>query len=308
MVNFINYPAVRFKKSSMASLSSICGAVYDKFKVQEDIGEKWKDSCMQALEENNDEEFKRLQKEGGKILVTDDMIDILIDHFTFAEPNKETIEDFREMILKHAGYVKDIIVDYDAGCITFITKAGKFKAYKLTHVFEDMKLFPDIETDKRHKRCHVDSVELSKGLQDRTRVATGYVYTFGEGDKFLHSWVELYLKGKPFVVDTTRNLLMERRGYYYIRNIKGPVYKISDKTIEREEHIFISLQKKYPWLIKLYLSNRHQAKIVYDMIEKQKLDDPLYAAAKTMAEGFAKKEKQYQKDKKRDNSTTEKSK
>lgn len=308
MINFINYPAVRFKRASMATLSSICSAVYDKFKVQEDLGGEWKDACMQALEDDNKEEFARLRKQGGRILVTDDMIDILIDHFTFAEPDKETIEDFREMILKHAGYIKDIIVDYDAGCVTFKTKAGTFKAYKLTQVFEDMKLFPDIETEKRHKRCHIDSIELSKGLGDRTRVATGYAYTFGEGDKFLHSWVELYLKGKPFVIDTTRNLLMERKGYYYIRNIKGPVYKIADRTLEKEEHIFVELQKKYPWLIKLYLSNRHQAKVVYDMIEKEKLADPLYVAAKNMAAGFERMEKQAQRNKKKDNSTTENSK
>ena len=308
MINFLNYPAVRFKRASMKTISTICDAAYDKFKVQEDIGGEWKDACMQAIEENNNEEFVRLQKQGGRILITDDMMDILLDHFTFAEPDREVVEDFRNMILKHAGYIKDIVVDYDAGCVTIKTKTGTFKAYKLTQVFEDMKLFPDIETEQRHQRCHIDSVELAKGLKDKTRVATGYAYTFGKGDKFLHSWVEIYLQNKPFVIDTTRNLLMERKGYYYIRNIRGPVYKISNTTITKEEHIFWELQKKYPWLIKLYLANRHQALQVYKMIEEEKRADPLYAAAKNMADGFARLQKQEQKNKKKNNFTSEKSK
>ncbi len=308
MINFINYPSVRFKKASMVELSKVCSAAYDVFKVQEDIGEKWKDDCMQALEDNNDEEFKRLQKQGGKILVTDDMIDILIDNFTLAEPDRKIVEDFKEMVLKHAKYIKDIIIDYDAGSITFKTSAGTFKAHTLTKAFPELKTFPNIETRDRHQRCHIDSVMFSKGVKDKTRVATGYYYTFGEGFKVLHSWVELYIGMKPFVIDTTRNLLMDRRGYYYIRNIRGPVYKISDKTLTKEEHIFTTLQKKYPWLIKLYLSNRHQAKIVYDMIENEKMNDPLYVAAKNMAEGFARMEKRAQKNKKSDIKTNENSK
>ena len=101
---------------------------------------------------------------------------------------------------------------------------------------------------------------------------------------------------------------MERKGYYYIRNIRGPVYKISNTTITKEEHIFWELQKKYPWLIKLYLANRHQALQVYKMIEEEKRADPLYAAAKNIADGFARLQKQEQKNKKKNNFTSEKSK
>lgn len=283
-VNFLNYPVIRFKKSSMKNLQTFYETIYQKFKTDEDEGEKWKDKCYEALIDGDDKKLEELKKERGRVLFVDEVIDILIDNFTKEGGiSEEEKQSHRETILK-SKYIKDIEYKENPAQIVFHTKIGTFKASKLSDVFPIFKKFPGIETDERHGTCHSSAIDVSTTISDKNKVATGYFYTFGEGCKYLHSWIELKIGTRMFVIDTTRNLLMPRKGYYYIRNITGPVYKISSKTLKKEEYIRDKLCGANEWLNKLYLSNRHQAKAVYKMIideeERKKLEDPLYVAAK----------------------------
>lgn len=283
-INFLNYPAIRFKRTSMQNLETFYEVVYHKFKIEEDEGEKWKDDCYDALIAGDDKRLEELKKERGRVIFIDEVIDILIDNFTKEGGlSEEEKQSYRETILK-SKYIKDIEYKENPAQIVFHTKIGTFKASKLSDVFPIFKKFPGIETDERHHTCHSSSIDVSTTISDKNKVATGYIYTFGEGCKYLHSWIELKIGTRMFVIDTTRNLLMPRKGYYYIRNITGPVYKISSETLEKEEYIRDKLGESNEWLNKLYLSNRHQAKVVYRMIldeeERKKIEDPLYVAAK----------------------------
>ena len=302
-LNFVNHPIIRFRKASMQTISGLKEAVYDKFKIQEDIGSQWKDDCFDALQKDDKEKLAMLEKERGKVILVDDMIDCLIDNFTMANPNQESIDFFMDLITRNKKYIQGIEVRDNPKQLIFKTKIGDIKATKLSDAYPHFKTFPNIEDTGRHGKCHPNSIIASVNLQQPNKIATAYVYTFGEGFKWLHSWIETDLDGKPVVIDVTRNLIMPRKGYYYFHNITGPIYKISSKTLQKEEYIYKTIHAEYDWFIKLYLTNRHQAMQLYRMIqeekEKQRMADPLYVAAKHMHDSFEKNfEKQFKREQK----------
>lgn len=206
--------------------------------------------------------------QGGKIYFIGDVIDILLDKFTLKEGlTDEEFEEYRRMLLKSKQII-DVEYRKNPLQIVFKTIVGEFKASKLSDIFPIFKKIPVIETRERHGCCHTDAIAVSTAIDDKNKVATGYYCTFGEGAKYLHSWVEIKLDSRIFVIDTTRNLLMPKKGYYFVRNIDGPVYKISSETLKKEEDIRDFLCEENEWLNKLYLSNRHQAKKVYKIIKQ----------------------------------------
>ncbi len=289
-LNFLNLPAVRFKKPNAKNLDSFYADIFKKFSIDEDNGIKWKDEAYEALIKDDKEAIARLEREGGKIIFVDDAIDVLIDNYMLEGGLSEEAANSHKSTILKGGYIKDIEFKHSPEQIVFTTKFGTFKASKLSEVFPVFKQFPGIETRDRHSKCHAASIDVSSVLMDKHKVATGYVYMFGEGAKYLHTWIEVKFDGRDFVIDTTRNLFTPKKFYYYIRNIEGPVYKISPKTIEKEGHILEYLTHHNDWLSKLYLSNRHQALQVYKILkaeeEREKMKDPLYQAAKHFRESM----------------------
>lgn len=291
-LNFLNLPAVRFKRPNAKNLESFYADVFKEFSTMQDEGEKWKDEAYDALIADDKEKLAKLSKEGGKIIFIDDAIDVLIDQYMMAGGiSEEEAESHKATILK-GGYIKDIEFKHNPEQIVFKSKIGTFKASKLSDIFPVFKNIPQLETSERHGKCHMASIDLSINISNKNKVATGYFYTFGEGCKYLHSWIEFKMDGRDFVIDTTRNLLMPKKFYYYIRNITGPVYKISSETLQKEEDIFDYLISHNEWLSKLYLSNRHQALQVYRILkreeERKRNADPLYVAAKHFRESMVK--------------------
>ena len=295
-LNFLNFPAIRFKRPKQGTLASFYAEIFKKFKEDEDAGQVWEQRAYDALIKDDKEEIARLEKEGGKIIFIDEVIDILIDKYMMnGGISDEEAESHKQTILK-GGYIKDIEFKHNPEQIVFKSKIGTFKASKFSDVFPIFKQIEELGTSERHSKCHSASIDLSTVIEDENRVATGYVYTFGEGSKFLHSWIEVKFDGRMFVIDTTRNLFMPRKFYYYIRNIRGPVYKISSETLIKDEAMRDELSAENEWLNKLYLSNRHQAIQVYKMIQKEKerkkMQDPLYVAAKHFRESMVKVQRQ----------------
>ena len=247
-LNFLNLPAVRFKRPTAKTLKSFYDEVYKKFKTEQDEGEKWKDEAYDALIRDDKEALERLKKEGGKIIFVDDAIDVLIDQYMMADGiSDEEANSHRDTILR-GGYIKDIEFKHNPEQIVFTTKFGEFKASKLSDIFPIFQQIPQLQTPERHGKCHMASIDLSRSIENKNKIATGFIYTFGEGCKYLHSWIEFKFDGRDFVIDTTRNLLIPKKLYYYIRNIEGPVYKISSETIIKEEKIFDYLLGHNDWL------------------------------------------------------------
>ena len=272
-LNFFNFPTIKFKRPTEETLESFYEKLYEVFRLREMAGEDLKINLLQAIKKDEAELIKSAKKEVGKVYLYNEMIDALIDRFTLAESiDEEEFTRFKQMILE-GGFIQDIELLRDSSQLLFKSNIGEFKASKLTDIFTCFKNpLVDFESDERHGRCHWLSIDFSKVIENENKVATGYVCTFAKKCKYLHSWIEVDIDSKPFVIDLTRNLLIPKKAYYYIMNISFPVYKISRETLIKDESIIESLTKENRWLSKLYLTNRHQAYQVYDILQSKKME------------------------------------
>ena len=133
-LEFLNLPAVRFKRPTAKTLNSFYADIFKKFSTDEDDGKKWQDEAYDALIADDKEKIKKLEKQGGKIIFTDEVIDILIDNYMMADGIMEEEAEFHKNNILKGGYIKDIIFKHNPEQIVFKTKLGTFKASKLSLV------------------------------------------------------------------------------------------------------------------------------------------------------------------------------
>jgi len=294
--NFLNFPAIRFKRPSEKTLEAFSHAIVEKFDKYEDEGETWSSECFDAVLDGNFEKLKQLEKGRGRFSYTDLILDYVVDNFTLKETNwtKGVFENFSKDVVNNSRFYKKIDFDFDKGEMILHTIYGKLKINTLTKMFPSMSKNSDyMQTKNRHQHCHQDSVAMLKSIKsDSCRLATGYISTSGEGNYYLHSWIEIDLNGEPSVIDTTRNIVMSKRDYYLMRNVKGSVHKISrDKYLEDEPKIKY-ICRYNGWFSKLYLANSSRAlevyKILVQMEQRKKENDPLYQAAKHFYDSMTK--------------------
>lgn len=271
--NFLNHPAVRFKKASMKNIEAFYDALNTKFYLEEEKGLAWIDECIDAHEKSDDKKLKQLTSKGRFLTPGKFVIKTMIHNFTLDNGmSHDFFEELKAAVLNDNPNMTDIVIQENP-TLALIFKFGEkeVKFFKLSDAFEWFKTFPDIENHNRGGRCHDSAVMVSTALDDKNYVATGYVHSFGRGHKYLHSWVELEYNGKQCVIDTTLNLFTRKSYYYDLMDVKGVVYKIPSKTIKNEIEIIRELTHENQWLSKLYLSNRHQALAFYKILkEKEK--------------------------------------
>ena len=128
---------------------------------------------------------------------------------------------------------------------------------------------------KRQSNCHDFSMTAAELFQYKfdvpSNVVTGYPKYYVPENKYLHSWMELKLKGKDYVLDFTRNTLMDKSSYYRLHHI-GEQDICS--VISSEE--IISDKRDFGDLInildsKTYLTSRHE--IIRDIDRNKHLFD-----------------------------------
>lgn len=296
LLSFINYPAVRFKRSHLTR-----EFLYKFFITDENEREVWKSKIFDAMSAGDAAKANELL-DGAKVSFSDYMLIQQISALTYDDYNLEQVKKQLESITGNK-YLKSFSIDDDQ--IFVDTAIGPISAVRLTSAFPEFKnILPKIGTRERLGKCHTyaNKIALKWFTNFPYRIATGYINPFTNRDRILHSWIEFKDDGQEYVIDASRNLLMNKSGYYQLLNVTGSVYKITPQTVRREQPILKYLAKRDAGYSKLYLANRHQAIAVYKKLRKEEEEenelDPLYQAAKTMSEGFKKREKQRQKGKK----------
>lgn len=290
MFNFINYPVVRFKKAHLNK-----EYIYKYFITDEQENNAWRDSIIDAVRESDIGKANKLLA-GAKISLNNYMLRDLFTKFTYDEPNMEFIEKILKDLIK--GNPKTYkTVEMDSDKIIIESAEGMIIAAKLTSYFPAFKdILPDIGNEKRVGKCHTYAIKtaISWNLPIPIKVATGYIKPFSNKDKILHTWLEIVDENKNYVLDPSRNLLMNKKAYYINNAVSSSVYKISKETIRQEEDIIYDMARYGSGLSKLYFANRNQALAIYKQLlkeeQKEREADPLYQAAKTMSEGFKRKE------------------
>ena len=118
-------------------------------------------------------------------------------------------------------------------------KEATIKAVPFSQAFKDtVSLFPDIETEKREGTCGEKSLDISRFLDIPNEVVTGYCYGYTDQAIYLHSWVEIELNQKDYVIDGTLNAIINKDGYYYLRHVE-PISRISSAVIESDIHTYL---------------------------------------------------------------------
>lgn len=123
----------------------------------------------------------------------------------------------------------------------------------------------------RANSCHVLSINIAKILQVYydipSTVVTGYPSYYVDENRYLHSWDELEIDGAKQVIDSTMNVVMNKEGYYLIRNIKENenISKVSAIDLLRDDRQYRKLLDNID--LKTYLTCRDE--IIKDL-EKNK--------------------------------------
>lgn len=292
MFEFINYPAVRFKKSELNKEN-----IYKYFMTDEDDYFDWYDSVLQAIIKNEDT-YDLVESRNINLYFDSHILNDWISKFTYADCDLEKVKNILSSLVKdHPEEFKSLEIDKNK--IILETSFTRIFAAKLSSCFPILKeLLPNMDTKKRRGECHNYVCDIAKYIEIPfpAKVASGYIKPFSSADKCLHTWIEIKDKGKEYVLDASKNLMMNKKGYYFINNISSPVYKIPPKTVGKEEDLIIDMERYAIGLSKLYFANRHQALAFYRQLkaeERRKQEsDPLYQAAKVMSEGFKRMERE----------------
>jgi len=229
---------------------------------------EWKEKYDIAVECNDLETIKLLTQ--GKDIHCDTVAIVnFIEFFTLKKQSQGEFGKLNERIaeLLKQGYVKDVsIVDEDRVIIK--TQNGDIKVKRLSRVLD----FDDksIETLKRKKRCHPETVKLSLQLSNDNNVCTGWVYNLSSYSKYLHSWIEFSDDtNSEWCLDFTFNAAIDKGSYYRLFNVDETT-KISNSIIKQDFDTIQDMANMDGLFLKAYLCNREETLEIYNKVKSDK--------------------------------------
>ena len=210
-------------------------------------------------------------------------------YFELFNSNRDGIKDYLDNIGAKKDYFKDYFILFLVSYYTFNTKESPmyFDAIKreLLYLYKDVKiryndrvlkvdtddyslttnkitdLIPninslmdgvDLNNESRIGHCHIEAFDLSKNLNMPNRLVTSYIYGTTDLSKFLHSFVEVNINGKEYVIDCTINSIMNKEAFYKIHHIeKEDIISIIDNKTLKDD-----LNKYYDLLNKSIINER----------------------------------------------------
>jgi len=117
-----------------------------------------------------------------------------------------------------------------------------------------------LHSKERAGHCHWDSVHLSLNIEYPNKVVSGYCTIASKKMPFPHTWVEIEYKGQSWVLDFTRNMVMNKEGYYKLFEPKN-IVSIDSETLENDMKLrsITSFEDKD---IRMYIFNPNEAREV----------------------------------------------
>ena len=201
--------------------------------------------------------------------VEDYTISIYINEYTSTTNPEEEKQKLIDLLKSWSDYIKRVDVNQTAATIE--TNKGIINVRILSDIIPELKDDDcDIQTGDRIKKCHQKSLEISNRLGIPNEVVTGYVYGISDKLKWLHSWVECDIEGNEYVIDYTMNALINREGYYMIKNAE-PLSRISNKNLANDKKIINKFAEVAPITNKEYLVFRDE--IMRELEKNKKLFD-----------------------------------
>lgn len=233
-----------------------------------------------------DEEFVRIYNTEGATSATNYLIKNgvtkLYDEFYKIEyvinectKSENTIQQKEELLdkLKSRKCILNAQIGYDEKFklpqYVIETIEGKIEAIEFSKINPEIKeIMPYIETDERMGKCFGIAYDISINLGVPNNIVTGYVYGYTDKSQFLHSWVEANIKGEEYVIDGTRNAIINKDGYYLLKHAE-PINKISYETMRQDVHKYEGALNEVP--LEAYFVFRDE--IIRDLERNERLFD-----------------------------------
>ena len=148
----------------------------------------------------------------------DYLVYLLINYFTL---NSEFEDAFMEISSLLQDF-EDIEIYINGDSISITSNKYEVFAKKLTNVVSNLNniIGIDMESIERAHQCHLEAFNLSLNLAHDNKLITSYAYGCTDKSKLLHSFVEIKLGDKEFVLDPTINAMIDKNGFYKMHHIK----------------------------------------------------------------------------------------
>lgn len=194
--------------------------------------------------------------------------------YSISQWTKTTVSDQEKLeLLNELKNFKDYVLDVNIGTndkfnvpeVVIKTTEGEIRAIQFSSVIPQVKeVFPFIETDERLGKCYTFAKTISLNLRISNEIVTGYIYGYSDKSEFLHSWVETTLKDEEYVIDGTLNAMINKQGYYLMRNAK-PLTRISNEQLMSDAEKYLNKIQSIP--LEVYYVFRNE--IINDLEKNQ---------------------------------------
>ncbi len=184
-----------------------------------------------------------LEEMGAFTLDINDYISNYQIKYRISEWTKDTLSDnekleFLNELKALKRYIIDISIKINSKLnlpeLIIKTMMGDIRVIQYSKINPAIKdLFPFILDNRRYGKCYDFAYEISSNLNIPNKIVTGYIYGYSVKSQFLHSWVEVNIKGEEYVIDGTLNAVINKRGYYLLEHAK-PISIISSLTLKND--------------------------------------------------------------------------
>ncbi len=264
-INFVRFPFVRFEKAMLYNWAKEF-YIDSENRAEKEVKEAYK-KCAEYIEEGNQEKVDELR------LIYDfqpqyDIIFELMKNFTLKEPNEMTHQTYAG-ILESAGFR----VVCDNGTLQiFDDENNEIKMKKFSDLEPQIfKVLPDIDKPERGGKCHPYSVLTTllykNNKEFEAYLVTGRIYQLSHKFKYLHSWVEITVGDKTYVVDPSKNLIIEKDAFYEINHVAG-TEKIHSSIVAEDYKMIRKLTDYDGYVAKVYYESRHNGLKLYRTLVK----------------------------------------
>lgn len=134
------------------------------------------------------------------------------------QPNSHIL--INSMINPHIRYVSGIFKKdkLQKNNIIIKYKNLKYRFLLLDNIIHNTEIFANPRTMNRYRKCMTYSIGIAYGMKENCKILTGYVNLCD--NKYLHSVIEYTKDNKSYILDGTRNIIMEKNDYFELTNFK----------------------------------------------------------------------------------------
>ena len=249
---------------------------------QEKEGQEWKEKYFNALNSGDTETLEALLEEArqvGDVYKNDNDINNFISYFT---SSAFSYGDMMNKIVRMETMPEIDKVEYNApnGVLKIYTKNGYvtgdlITVNMLSRSLRWLRYDEEIASlTRRVGQCHHRSLELADNLKYElnlpSTIVTGMASSLAEKCNVLHTWLEVQIQGKPYVLDYTMNALIDKEAYYKIKHVKEKeTCRIAYEDYMRDKPIIRPLLESKDLKYKQYLFFRDEIMNDLEAQEKQ---------------------------------------